>query len=421
MLRNEVFHLYEPLANRLRPKSFEEVIGQTRVVSIIRKMLAEKKLVSTILYGPTGTGKTTIAMLVSDFFPLNHYKFNASTDSKAVLREIVEASRMYGSVLLIVDEIHRMNKDVQDYLLPNVENGKVILLGLTTENPYIAVNPAIRSRVTIFRLERLSETDIFDYLRKIDLSGFEKALDIDKEVYEYIATAANGEIRSAINMLELLAIQAEKNQHVTQEYAITVVGKPSLSIDKNGNDYYDILSAFHKSVRGSDVNAALHYLARLIEADDLESLLRRISAIVYEDIGLANPSMGPKVASACDIARHIGFPEAINALGAITIEMCLSPKSNSAHLAVNAALEDVRSGKTYKVPSHLINNPTYDDKIPYKYAHDFENHIVHQQYLPTALKDKKYYVPQTHTKLETLFKDQYELIEEVLKGKSKKQ
>jgi len=416
-----VFHLYEPLANRLRPKTFEEVIGQTRVVGIVRKMLAEKKLVSTILYGPTGTGKTTIAMLVSDFFPLNHYKFNASTDSKAVLREIVEASRMYGSVLLIVDEIHRMNKDVQDYLLPNVENGKVILLGLTTENPYIAVNPAIRSRVTIFRLERLSETDIFEYLRKIDLSDFEKTLDIDKEVYEYIATAANGEIRSAINMLELLAIQAEKNQHVTREYAITVVGKPSLSIDKNGNDYYDILSAFHKSVRGSDVNAALHYLARLIEADDLESLLRRISAIVYEDIGLANPSMGPKVASACDIARHIGFPEAVNALGAITIEMCLSPKSNSAHLAVNAALDDVRSGKTYKVPSHLINNPTYDDKVPYKYAHDFENHIVHQQYLPTALKDKKYYVPQPHAKLETLFKEQYELIEEILKGKIKKQ
>jgi len=168
------------------------------------------------------------------------------------------------------------------------------------------------------------------------------------------------------------------------------------------------------------VNAALHYLARLIEAEDLESLLRRLSAIVYEDIGLANPTMGSKVAAACDIARHIGFPEAVNALGAITIELCLSPKSNSAHLAINAALADVREGKTYKVPTHLINNPTYDDKTPYQYAHDFENHIVAQQYLPSPLIGKKYYVPQTHTKLEMQFKEQYDLIEAILKEKHKK-
>jgi putative ATPase len=412
--------MYEPLANILRPKTFDEVIGQTRVVHIIKKMLSENRLVSMILYGPTGTGKTTIAMLIAAYFPLNHFKFNASTDSKAVLKEIVEAAKLYGNVLLIVDEIHRMNKDVQDYLLPIVETGKVTLLGLTTENPYIAVNPAVRSRVTIFRLERLSENEIFDFLNKIDLTQFKKQLSIASEVYEYIATAANGEIRSAINMLELIAIQADQSQEINKAFAISVVGKPALSVDKNGNDYYDILSAFHKSVRGSDVNAALHYLARLIEAEDLESLLRRISAIVYEDIGLANPTMGTKVAAACDICRHIGFPESINALGAITIEMCLSPKSNSAHLAVNAALDDVRSGKTYKVPSHLINNPTYDDKQPYQYAHDFENHIVAQQYLPSALEGKQYYVPQTHTKLEMQFKEQYEMILKSLKIKSKK-
>lgn len=411
--------MYEPLANQLRPKTFDEVVGQKRVVSIIQKMLSEKRLLSMILYGPTGTGKTTLAMLIANEFPLNHFKFNASTDAKAILKEIVEAAKLYGNVLLIVDEIHRMNKDVQDYLLPHVETGKITLLGLTTENPYIAVNPAVRSRVTIFRLERLSENEIIDFIKKIDLNRFEKGISISQDVYEYLATAANGEIRSAINMLELLVVQADKDQVITKDFALSVVGKPALSVDKNGNDYYDILSAFHKSVRGSDVNAALHYLARLIEADDLESLLRRISAIVYEDIGLANPTMGSKVAAACDICRHIGFPEAINALGAITIEMCLSPKSNSAHLAINAALEDVRQGRTYKVPTHLINNPTYDDKIPYKYAHDFEGHIVYQQYLPKELQGKKYYVPQTHTKLETLFKEQYESILKVLEKPKK--
>lgn len=409
--------MYEPFANKVRPSSFNEVIGQEKVVRIIQKMLAEEKLVSMILYGPTGTGKTTIAMLVAEHFPLNHYKFNASTDSKQTLKEIVETTKFYGNVLLIIDEIHRMNKDIQDYLLPFVESGKVIMLGLTTENPYIACNPAIRSRVSIFRLDRLSVKQIEQYLKGLSIEDIKKGLQIPDSVYEYIATAANGEIRSAINMLEMLAIQANEQQVVTLDFAIDVIGKPAMSADKNGDGYYDILSAFHKSVRGSDVNAALHYLARLIVADDLESLLRRISAIVYEDIGLANPAMGPKVAAACDICRHIGFPEAVNALGAITIEMCISPKSNSAHLAVNAALDDVKAGKTPKVPSHLINNPTYDNKMPYKYAHDYPNHIVSQQYLPDELINSVYYTPQLHNKLEKLIAEEYEKNETILRKK----
>lgn len=407
--------MYEPLANKVRPKTFGEVVGQTRVIRSIQKMLAEDKLISLILYGPTGTGKTTIALLVAEHFPLNHYKFNASTDSKQTLKEIIESTKWYGSVLLIIDEIHRMNKDVQDYLLPFVESGQVIMLGLTTENPYIACNPAIRSRATVYRLERLSVGEITQYLKTLSLEEIKPGLSIDPPVFDYIARAANGEIRSAVNMLELVAIQAEANAKVDVDFAKEVVGKPSLSVDKNGNDYYDILSAFHKSVRGSDVNAALHYLARLIVADDLESLLRRISAIVYEDIGLANPMMGPKVAAACDICRHIGFPEAVNALGAITIEMCISPKSNSAHLAVNAALEDVRSGKTPKVPSHLINNPTYDDKKPYIYPHDHPNHLIFQQYLPEDLAGTVYYHPQTHNKLEKAGAEEYEKIEAILR------
>jgi putative ATPase len=412
--------MYEPLANKVRPKTFQEVVGQKKVLRVIERMLTEDKLVSLILYGPTGTGKTTIAMLVAEHFPLNHYKFNASTDSKQTLKEIVETTKFYGNILLIIDEIHRMNKDIQDYLLPYVETGKVVMLGLTTENPYIACNPAIRSRASIFKLERLTTAEIIPYLKGISLDEIKPRLVLTDETFDYIATAANGEIRSAVNMLEMLAIQSEEDSIIDLEFAKSVLGKPSLSADKNGDNYYDILSAFHKSVRGSDVNAALHYLARLIVADDLESLLRRISAIVYEDIGMANPSMGPKVAAACDICRHLGFPEATNALGAITVEMCISPKSNSSHIAVNAAIDDVKAGKTPKVPSHLINNPTYDQKGPYKYAHDFPDHIVAQQYLPDELQGTVYYHPQLHTKLEKMMAEEYEKNEGVLKSGKKK-
>lgn len=397
--------MHEPLASSLRPKTFDQVLGQDRVIQLLKRMVEQDHVISMILYGPTGVGKTTIAMILASYFPLNHFTFNASTDSKQTLKDIIDASKHYGHVLLIIDEIHRMNRDVQDYLLPYVEKGIVILVGLTTENPYVAVNKAIRSRVSIFRLEVLTTETIASYLKTISLP--EQRL-IETDVFDYLALASNGEIRSAINMLELLIIQTKANQTIDVSLAKTILGKPQLSLDKNAGNYYDILSAFHKSIRGSDVNAALHYLARLIVSGDLESILRRLSALVYEDVGLANPSMGSKVASACDICRHIGLPEAVNALGAITIELCLSPKSNSAHLAVSKAIADVESGKTYPIPTYLINNPTYDDQMNYLYAHDYPNHIVGQRYLPKELEGTVYYEPQIHTKMEKAFADQYE-------------
>ncbi|MGD9909617.1 MAG: replication-associated recombination protein A [Candidatus Izemoplasmatales bacterium] len=407
----------EPLAYKIRPTSFDEVIGHDPLIKIIQEMLQNDHLVSMILYGPTGVGKTTLALLIAEHFPLNHFKFNASTDPKASLRQIIDSGKHYGSILLIVDEIHRMNKDIQDYLLPYVESGQVILLGLTTENPYVSVNPAVRSRVLIYRMDRPSREDIVTYLKKVDVGSLGKNIHLTDEIYEYIALSSNGELRTALNMLEIIYIVSKDGSSISIDDAVKIVSKPNLSVDKNGNDYYDILSAYHKSVRGSDVNGALHYLARLIVADDLESILRRMSAIVYEDIGLANPTMGTKVSACVWICRYIGFPEAVNALGALTIEMCLSPKSNSAHLAVNAALDDVRQGKTYKVPSHLINNPTYDEKKAYLYAHDYPNHIVAQDFLPKELKGKIYYHPQDHTKLEKLFEEQYNMIEKILKSK----
>lgn len=408
--------MYQPLADYARPTHFREVLGNKRVISILQKMTETKKMISFVLYGPTGVGKTTLANIIANEFPLNHFKFNASTDSKALLKQIVDSVKMYGNVLLIVDEIHRMNRNIQDYLLPYVEKGTIIMIGLTTENPYISVNPAIRSRVSIFKLERPSKVEIEGFLKQLDLSHYEHKLQIKDSVYDKISTACNGEVRTAINMLELLILTSDdgviNDKHLKQN-----LPEASKSTFKTGDNYYDILSAFHKSVRGSDVNAALHYLARLLYAGDLASLTRRIRAIVYEDIGLANPMMGVKVDSACNTALLIGLPEARNALGAITIEMCLSPKSNSAHIAIDGALKDVNEGKTYKVPSHLINNPTYDGKQEYKYAHNYPKHVVGQQYLPTQLKHTEYYIPQRHTKLENIFADEYEKIKKILANK----
>ena len=409
--------MYHPLADKIRPKSFDQVIGNKKVIETLKRLLSQDKLVSMILYGPTGVGKTTIADIISSYYPMNHFRFNASTDNKATLRQIVETVKLYNSVILIIDEIHRMNRDIQDYLLPYVEKGNIVMIGLTTENPYISVNPAIRSRVSIFKITRPETEEIENFIKIIDLSSFDKNLDIDPQVFKKIALASNGEVRTAINMLELVLIAAKDYEVINMDFLEKHLPEAQISAFKTGDDYYDILSAFHKSVRGSDVNAALHYLSRLIVAGDLKSLVRRIRAIVYEDIGLANPLMGVKVDAACNIAEKVGFPEARNALSAITIEMCISPKSNSAHLAISEALADVEAGKTYQVPSHLINNPTYDAKTPYKYAHDFENHIVKQDYLPKELQGKTYYTPQTHTKLERIFAEEYLKNEAILKGK----
>jgi putative ATPase len=409
--------VYQPLADKVRPKTFSEIIGNNQLLETLKLMLDQDKLVSLILYGPTGVGKTTIADIIADKYPLNHFRFNASTDNKALLKQIVESVKLYHSVILIIDEIHRMNRDIQDYLLPYVEKGQITMVGLTTENPYISVNPAIRSRVSIFKVKRPSASEIEDFIKKIDLKLLEKEVDIEDDVFHKISISANGEVRTAINMLEILVIVAKEGERIDSSFVEKHLPDAQISAFKTGDDYYDILSAFHKSVRGSDVNAALHYLARLVVAGDLKSLVRRIRAIVYEDIGLANPLMGVKVEAACSLAENVGFPEARNALAAITIEMCISPKSNSAHMAVEKALEDVRSGKTYQVPSHLINNPTYDDKEMYKYAHDYVNHIVKQQYLPDELQSTIYYEPQTHTKLEKIFAEEYQKNEVIIKGK----
>lgn len=406
--------MYQPLAEQLRPKTFKDVIGNNRLINVLESLIEKDRLSSLILYGPTGVGKTTLARIISSYYPLSHFNFNASTDNKKSLKDIIDSAKHYDKTLLFIDEIHRMNRDIQDFLLPYVEKGNIIMIGLTTENPYIAVNPAIRSRVSIYKLTKPETDEIETYLKGLDLESIFPQIAIDNDVYHFISVAANNEVRSAINMLELI-INASGKKTITLDDAKLYLPQAQISAFKTGDDYYDALSAFHKSIRGSDVNAALYYLARMLVSGDIKTIVRRLKAIVYEDIGLANPMMGVKVHAACEIAESIGLPEARNALSAITIEMCISPKSNSAYLAISDAINDVSQGKTYPVPSHLINNPTYDDAKAYKYAHDYPDHIVQQDYLPKVLKHKIYYQPQGHSKIEKAYGDQYHKNEKIIK------
>lgn len=410
-----------PLAYRIRPKSLDDIVGQDHLVGpqgVIRKMVEKGQYFSLILYGKPGIGKTTIASVLGEAFGLNTFTFNASTDSKAALKEIIQSAKNYGA-LLIVDEIHRMKKDIQDYLLPHVEDGTVTLVGLTTNNPYHSVNPAVRSRTHVLKLKEIEPEELFEFLKRLrkrysdDLSA-----NFDDDVLWYVVQSSNRDIRTAINMLEILDI-AYENEDIDIEKAKKVLLTPALDLDKDEDNYYNILSALQKSIRGSDVDAALHYLARLIKMEDLDSILRRMTVIAYEDVGLANPSVFSKMDACARACERVGFPEARIPLADLVVEMALSPKSNSAYLAIDRALADIEAGKMYKVPSHIINIDNFEDKGKgYLYPHDYDSHIVKQKYLPEGLEDARYYAPATTGKYERSLKERLEAIEKIL-GKYK--
>ena len=377
------------LANEMRPNTLSEVIGQTHLIGknkIITNLVEQKHLCSMILYGRPGTGKTSIAnAIVHDL--KKPYKFlNATMNNKSDFDIAIEEAKMYGDFILIVDEIHRMNKDKQDILLPHIESGLITLIGLTTSNPYHKINPAMRSRVQIFELHDLSIEDIMVGLKKA-VQKLDGCVILDGAI-NYIATYSSGDVRSALNLLET-AYYASKNHEITLELLKNIQSKPVFFHDKNEDGHYDVLSAFQKSIRGSDVDAALHYLARLIEAGDLDSIYRRMSVIAYEDIGLANPSIGPKVMAAISAAELVGLPEARIPLGTIVTEMALSPKSNSAHVALDEALNDIRRGSTGNVPDNIKTSSQ-----TYLYPHNYKNAYVKQNYMPENLKGKKYYHPR---------------------------
>lgn len=408
----------KPLAYLMRPKQFSDIVGQDHLVGsngIITKMINSKKLFSFILYGNPGCGKTTIALATCDVAGIKSFKFNASTDSKDVLKQIMNEARFLDSAIIIVDEIHRMKKDIQDYLLPYVEDGTVILIGLTTVSPYHSVNPAIRSRCHIYKLNDLKKENMMQVLKRAE-TFIDRKLQIDEDAYEYIIATSNFEIRTLINNFETIALTST-DDHITLDIAKSYILKPNVAIDANGDSYYDTLSGLQKSIRGSDVNAALHYLAKLIIADDFESLSRRLLAIAYEDIGLANPTIGPRVKAATEAAKELGNPEARLPLSVIVIEMALSPKSNSAYLAIAKAMDDVNNNNTGTLPLHLKNSYSFDpSQKPYLYPHDYPNAWVYQQYLPDAIKDRQYYIPKESSKIEIGLKNQYELIESYKKN-----
>ena len=406
-----------PLAYRARPKKIDDIVGQYHIVGengVVRKMINNNKMFSLILYGPPGVGKTTIASVIAEKFGINSFKFNASTDKKAQLREIIQVSINYGA-LVIIDEIHRMNKDIQDFLLPHVENGNIIIIGLTTKNPYHSVNPAVRSRTHVLKLKGISSNDIIKRLKQVN-NQFKDELtaSLDENVYDYIAAASNNDIRTALNSLEILNM-SYPNARITLEMTKKILLKPALSLDKGEDNYFNILSAFQKSIRGSDVDASLHYLARLIAMEDLTSILRRMTIIAYEDIGLANPTVVTKMDACARACERVGFPEARIPLSMLVIDMALSPKSNSAVSAIDTAIDDVMSGKTPKIPNTLINVANFEDKGKYLYPHDFKDALVYQQYLPDELKNKIYYNGKDTGKYERALKLQNIKIKAILK------
>ncbi|MCJ8006932.1 replication-associated recombination protein A [Lederbergia wuyishanensis] len=416
----------QPLAFRMRPQSIEEVAGQQHLVGegkIIARMVKAKQLSSMILYGPPGIGKTSIASAIAGSTKYAFRTLNAVTNNKKDMEIVAAEGKMSGKVILLLDEVHRLDKGKQDFLLPYLENGTIILIGATTSNPYHAINPAIRSRCQIFELFPLTDTEVKETLlraledRERGLGSY--SIKIEERALNHLATASNGDARSSLNALELAVLSTEPADdgviYITESIAEECLQKKSLAHDKDGDAHYDVLSGFQKSIRGSDANAALHYLGRLIEAGDLPSISRRLLVIAYEDIGLANPQAGPRTLAAIQTAEKIGFPEARIPLANAVIELCLSPKSNSAICAIDEALTDIRVGLSGEVPLHLKDAHYKGAKelgrgIDYKYPHDYENGWVKQQYLPDKLKHRQYYKPKLTGKFEQALATVYEKI-----------
>jgi len=392
----------QPLAFRIRPTRLDEIIGQTHLVgegALLRRCLEEKRLFSMIFFGPPGTGKTTVASVMANELELPLRKFNAVTGNKKELDGIFAEARLSGSLVVIVDEVHRLNKDKQDLLLPHIEDGSVIMIGATTSNPYFSINPAVRSRCMLLEFKRIDDDDM---IKAIDRalthpeSGI-NSITLTDEAKQLIVKLSNGDIRYAYNLLEILSI-ALPNSDITRESVFQYTKTANMSMDHDEDNHYDALSGFQKSIRGSDVDASLYYLARLIQAEDMDSIERRLLVIAYEDIGLANPAAVGRTINAIDAAKRVGFPEASIPLGVAVVDLALSPKSKSGCLAIHAAIEEVNE-RALNVPDYLRLTPVGmkdEDKYPYDRP-DLWHKI---QYLPEAIKDIHFYTPNLNSTYE---------------------
>ncbi|PPE06255.1 replication-associated recombination protein A [Mesoplasma corruscae] len=387
-----------PLAYLLRPKTTKDIIGQTHLLAkdgLVERMIKNDFTSSLIFYGPSGTGKTSFAIALCNDLKIEFDTFNASFEKKEKLTSILNKALSSKRFVLIIDEIHRLNKDKQDILLSYMENGNIILYSTTTENPYFVINPALRSRANILELKRVDPFESFEYIKKLINSNKLNIL-LDDESLKYICEINNGDIRSLINNLEIL-INLYAEEKLTLDLITSIFMNAKNPSTAAGDDFHDLKSAFHKSIRGSDVDASLHYFSRLISIGDIETLMRRMVVMAYEDIGLANPSLPPRVYTACEAFRTLGMPEGIIPLGLVVIEMALSQKSNSAVNATHQAFEDVQKGMVYDIPdylkdAHYKSAVKLNRGVGYKYPHNYKNAYVEQQYLPNKIKNMKYYI-----------------------------
>lgn len=397
-----------PLADRLRPQSLDDIVGQKHLLGEnkpLRKIIESGKIPNLIFYGPSGVGKTTLASYIAKSTNRTFKKLNGTTASTSDLKEIFASLDTFegiNGILLYLDEIQYLNKKQQQTLLEYIENGKITLIASTTENPYFYVYNAILSRSTVFEFKPVDKDEIQKAVRRavsILSKEYEKDIDISDKAIEHISFACGGDVRKSLNAVELSVLAGDDSGEkivVSDEMVSELTQKSANRYDRDGDEHYDIVSAYQKSMRGSDVDAALHYLARLLEAGDLMSACRRLLVCACEDVGLAYPQIMPIVKSCVDIALQVGLPEARLPLADAVIMVALAPKSNSGHDAINAAMQDVKMGKGGAIPRQL-QNMHYDGEDNqhkgqhYIYPHDYPNHYTYQQYLPDALKDVKYY------------------------------
>lgn len=414
-IRQQNMESESPLASRLRPTTLEEVVGQQHIVGkdkLLYRAIKADKLSSIIFYGPPGTGKTTLAKVIAHTTSAQFMQINATSSGKKDMEEVIAAAKnnqgMYGKkTILFIDEIHRFNKGQQDYLLPFVEDGTVILIGATTENPYFEVNSALLSRSVIFELKKLSKEDIRILLLRA-INDSEKGMGsyhaaIDEDALEFLADVSNGDARAALTAIELAVLTTERSPdgviHITIDVASECIQKRVISYDKTGDNHYDTISAFIKSMRGSDPDAAVYYLARMLYAgEDVKFIARRIMILASEDIGNADPMALSVAVAAAQAVERVGMPEAQIILSQAVTYMASAPKSNSAVNAISKAMETVRNTKTPPVPAHLQDAHYHAAQklghgLGYKYAHDYKNHYVRQQYLPDGLTDEVFYEP----------------------------
>ena len=406
--------MQKPLAIRLRPTKLSEVFGQKHLIGkdmLLTKAVEQKTLFSMIFYGPPGCGKTTLALALANELNMPYSFFSAVEGNKKELTDIFAQAKLSNGLILIVDEIHRLNKDKQDLLLPHVESGLITLIGATTSNPFFAINPAVRSRCQLLEVKPLTSEDIkqaIEYALNSE-KGYSGKITISDEAKDLIISHSGGDLRYCYNLLEICAIGCNNNK-IDLDLVMKYSPIANASYDKDEDGHYDSVSAFQKSIRGSDVNAALYYLARLCMANDLDSIERRLLVIAYEDIGLANPAACARTINAIDAAKRVGMPEALIPLSVAVIDLALSPKSRSADEAIHAAYEVVQQ-KQADIPIYLRLTPvglSEDEK--YDYSAKDKWHKI--QYLPDALKDEEFYIPNTNSQYEKALAENYKKLKQ---------